>query len=164
MHGGDAAEVDAKLAAHGQPAVQSSARRIPEGPVAFVWAPMVGGSPNIAALAPGRFWPGTRWVDWVGTSFYSRFPNWTGLDTFYRTWAAGKRKPFAFAEWAMWGADTPSFAERLFDWIASHERTKMVQYNQGRPSPGMFRLANYPASARVIKRRLAARRYLSTAP
>jgi len=164
MHGGDVAAVNAKLAARGLPAVQSGAQRIPEPQIAFVWAPMVGGSPNIAALAPGRFWPGRRWVDWVGTSFYSRFPNWTGLDTFYRTWAVGKRKPFAFAEWAMWGADTPSFAARLFDWIASHRRTKMVQYNQGRPSPGTFRLANYPASARVIKRRLAAKRYLSKAP
>jgi hypothetical protein len=164
MHGGDIADVNAKLAARGLPAVQAGADRIPEPQIAFVWAPMVGGSPNIAALAPGRFWPGRRWVDWVGTSFYSRFPNWTGLNTFYRSWAVGKRKPFAIAEWAMWGADTPSFASQLFDWIASHRRTKMIQYNQGRPSPGTFRLANYPASARVIKRRLAAKRYLSKAP
>ena len=62
----------------------------PRDRVAFVWAPMVGGSPNIAALAPGRFWPGTRWVDWVGTSFYSRFPNWTGLDTFYSDLGGGQ--------------------------------------------------------------------------
>ena len=164
MHGGDVADVDAALAKRGLPAVQTGAARIPEAQVAFVWAPMVGGSPNIAALAPGKFWPGSRWVDWVGTSFYSRFPNWTGLETFYRTWAAGKRKPFAFAEWAMWGADTPSFAGRLFDWIASHKRTKMVQYNQGNPSPGTFRLENYPASARVIKQRLAHKRFLTQAP
>jgi hypothetical protein len=64
----------------------------------------------------------------------------------------------------MWGGDAPAFAERLFDWIASHERTKMVQYNQGKPSPGTFRLGNYPASAAVIKRRLRANRFLAKAP
>ena len=164
MHGGEVAAIDAKLRSRGLPPVQTGAARIPEPQVAFVWSPMVGGSPNIAALAPGVFWPGSRWVDWVGTSFYSRFPNWSGLERYYRTFATGKRKPFAIAEWAMWGADTPSFAARLFDWVASHERTKMVQYNQGKPSPGTFRLGNYPASAAVIKQRLQARRYLSSAP
>ena len=164
VHGGDVATIDARLASHGLPAVKTGARQLPEPQVAFVWAPMVGGSPNISALAPGVFWPGTRWVDWVGTSFYSRFPNWAGLDGFYRAFAAGKGKPFAIAEWAIWGGDAPAFAERLFDWIASHERTKMVQYNQGKPSPGTFRLGNYPASAAVIKRRLAANRFLAKAP
>ena len=112
---------------------------------------MTGGAPNISALRPQVYWPGRRWVDWVGTSFYSRFPNFTGLDRFYKDFALGKRKPFAIAEWAIWGADAPGFADRLFDWIGAHKQVKMVHYNQGGQSDGIFRLGHYPASARVIR-------------
>lgn len=41
------------------------------------------GTRVIAALAPQVFWPGRRHVDWVGTSFYSRFPNFHFLEPFY---------------------------------------------------------------------------------
>ena len=56
------------------------------------------------------------------------------------------------------------FADRLFDWIGSHRRTRMVQYNQGSQPGGIFRLSRYPASARVVKRRLASPRYVGFAP
>ena len=106
---------------------------------------MTGGAPNISALRPQVYWPGRGWVDWVGTSFYPRFPNFTGLDRFYKDFALGERKPFAIAEWAIWGADAPGFADRLFDWIGSHKKVQMVQYNQGAQAGGIFRLSRYPA-------------------
>jgi hypothetical protein len=164
MHGGDVATINARLAGMGLPAVQAGATELPRPEVAFVWAPMTGGAPAISALRPQRYWPGRRWVDWVGTSFYSRFPNFTGLERFYRDFASGKRKPFAIAEWAIWGAEAPGFADRLFDWIGSHRRVQMVQYNQGAQAGGIFRLGNYPASAQVVRRRLAQPRYLGYAP
>jgi hypothetical protein len=40
----------------------------------------------------------------------------------------------------------------------------MVQYNQGAQSGGIFRLGNYPASQRVLRRRLAHPRYVGFAP
>jgi hypothetical protein len=162
LHGGDVAAIDARLAALGMPPLQAAARSLPEPQVAFVWAPMTGGAPNISALRPRVYWPGSKWVDWVGTSFYSRFPNFTGLERFYDEFA--RRKPFAIAEWAIWGADAPAFADRLFGWIAAHRRVQMVQYNQGAESGGIFRLSRYPASARVIRRRLAHPRYLGRTP
>ena len=164
MHGGDVAAIDARLARMGLPAVQAGATEIPRPQIAFVWAPMTGGAPNIAALRPQAYWPGRRWVDWVGTSFYSRFPNFSGLERFYDDFAGGKRKPFAIGEWAIWGADAPGFADRLFDWIGSHRRVQMVQYNQGAQAGGIFRLSNYPASQRVIRQRLAHPRYVGYAP
>lgn len=164
LHGGDVAAIDARLAALGLPPVQAGARTLPVPQVAFVWAPMTGGAPNIRALRPGVYWPGSKWVDWVGTSFYSRFPNFTGLERFYKDFAVAKRKPFAIAEWAIWGADAPAFASRLFGWIASHRRVQMVQYNQGAESGGIFRLSRYPASARVVKQKLGHPRYLDYAP
>jgi hypothetical protein len=164
MHGGDVAAINARLARMRLPAVQAGTTEIPPAEVAFVWAPMTGGAPNISALRPQRYWPGSRWVDWVGTSFYSRFPNFTGLGRFYRDFANGKRKPFAIAEWAIWGAEAPGFADRLFGWIGSHRRVQMVHYNQGAQAGGIFRLSNYPASARVVRQRLAHPRYLGFAP
>lgn len=165
MRGGDVARIDARLARLGLPAVQGTrAQTLATPQLAFVWAPMTGGAPNIHALRPEVYWPGRRWVDWVGTSFYSRFPNFAGLDRFYRSFAARRHKPFAIAEWAIWGADAPGFAERLFDWIARHRRVGMVHYNQGGESDGIFRLRHYPRSARVIRSRLAHPRYLAYAP
>jgi len=164
MHGGDVAAIDARLAALGLPAVRAGARTLPAPQIAFVWAPMTGGAPNIAALRPRAYWPGSKWVDWVGTSFYSRFPNFSGLERFYKDFAVRERKPFAIAEWAIWGADAPGFASRLFDWIADHKLVRMVQYNQGAHAGGIFRLSRYPASARVVRDRLGHPRYLGYAP
>jgi hypothetical protein len=164
LHGGDVAAIDARLAALGLPPLKAGARTLPQPQVAFIWAPMTGGAPNIAALRPGVYWPGSNWVDWVGTSFYSRFPNFTGLERFYRDFAAGRRKPFAIAEWAIWGADAPGFANRLFDWIANHRRVQMLHYNQGAQAGGIFRLSRYPASARVVRQRLRHPRFLGFAP
>lgn len=159
LHGGPVHDVNARLAALGLPPVRTRETDLAVPLVAFVWAPMVGGSPNIPALRPGAFWPGARWVDWVGTSFYSRFPNFSGLETFYRAFAAAKAKPFAIAEWAIWGADAPAFADRLFAWVASHRRTRMMQYNQGAQPGGIFRLSRYPASARVVRRHVTGARF-----
>jgi hypothetical protein len=163
MHGGDVAAINARLAALHLPPVQANATTLPQPQVAFVWAPMTGGAPNIAALRPQRYWPGGRWVDWVGTSFYSRFPNFAGLGPFYKAFAVGKNKPFAIAEWAIWGSDAPGFAGQLFDWVAHHKRVRMMQYNQGGQAGGIFRLSHYPAAARVIRKRLGSTRFVAFA-
>ena len=89
--------------------------------------------------------PAASYVDWVGTDFYSRFPNFHWLDDFYRDFAG---KPFVFGEWALWGADDPGFVSRLFGWIGSHPRVRMVLYNQGELTDGPFRLKRYPRSRR----------------
>ena len=164
MHGGDTTAINARLARLGLSPVQAGGQALAQPQIAFVWAPMTGGAPNIRALRPQVYWPGSKWVDWVGTSFYSRFPNWTGLDRYYKDFAVGRRKPFAIAEWAIWGVDAPAFADRLFDWIAGHGRVRMIHYNQGAQAGGIFRLSNYPASSRVMRSRLAHPRYVGFAP
>ena len=95
-------------------------------------------------------------MDWVGTDFYSRFPNFHWLDDFYRDFGG---KPFVFGEWAMWGADDPGFVSRLFGWIGSHPRVRMVLYNQGQLADGPFRLKRYPRSAAALRKALAHRRF-----
>lgn len=164
LRGGDVATLNARLAALHLPAVRGAAGALPAPRVAFVWSPMTGGSPMIAPLRPERYWPGSAYVDWIGTSFYSKFPNFRFLEPYYAHFAARYRKPFAFAEWGMWGADDPGFARDLFGWVARHPRVRMMVYNQGAPSPGLFRLGRYPRAAAVVRRGLASPRFAQFAP
>ena len=159
LRGGDRTQVDARLARLGLPPVRSGADSLPAPQVAFVWSPMTGGSPMIAALRPGVFWPGSRWVDWVGTSFYSRFPNFRFLEPYYRSFALRYRKPFVFSEWAIWGGDAPGFARQLFSWVRSHRRVRMLVYNQGDNPAGPFRLRHFPRSQFAIRSALRSSRF-----
>lgn len=133
---------------------------LPRPKIAFLWSPMTGGSPMIDALKPGIFWPGARYVDWVSTSFYSRYPNFHYLEPYYRSFAARYRKPFAFGEWAMWDSGDPAFVRRLFAWVRSHPRVRMMVYNQGSESGGPFRLGNFPAAQRALRRALGSSKFL----
>jgi hypothetical protein len=105
---------------------------------------------------PRAYWPGGAYVDWVGTDFYGRFPNFHWLEDFYRDFGG---KPFAFGEWALWGADDPGFVQRLFSWIGSHPRVRMVLYNQGKLTDGPFRLNRYPRSKAALRKALSHRRF-----
>jgi hypothetical protein len=164
LRGGDVGALNARLAALHLPPVRGASAALPAPQVAFVWSPMTGGSPMIAALRPERYWPGGAYVDWIGTSFYSKFPNFRFLEPYYAHFAARYRKPFAFAEWAMWGSDNPGFARDLFGWVRRHPRVQMMVYNQGAPSPGLFRLRRYPRAAAVVRRGLASPRFAQFAP
>jgi hypothetical protein len=138
-------------------------RFLPPPQVAVQWVPMTAGSPDIPANRPGTYWPGGAYVDWVGTDFYSRFPNFAALDPFYSApQYAGK--PFVFGEWGMWGHDDPSFMVRFFGWVATHRRVRMLAYNQGNRTDGPFRLYRYPKAARAMRDALRSPIYTGRAP
>jgi hypothetical protein len=145
-------DVDAQLRALQQPPLQAPGD-LPAAPVAMQWVPQVAGAPDVAGNRPLAYWPGARYVDWVGTDFYSKFPNFAGLERFY---ASVRRfhKPFGFGEWAVWGADDPGFVKRLFSWTRSHELVRMLVYNQGKRTDGPFRLRHYPRAAQALRRLL----------
>jgi hypothetical protein len=164
VRGGDVATINRKLASLGMHSIETQAASLPRPQVAFIWSPMTGGSPLIAALRPRLFWPGARYVDWVGTSFYSKYPNFRYLTPYYKRFAARFRKPFALVEWALWGSDDPNFVRTLFAWIRSHRRTRMIAYNQENLSNGPFVLAHYPRSAEVIRREITSPRFLAWPP
>jgi hypothetical protein len=149
--------VDAQLRALHQPPLQASAD-LPAAPVAMQWVPQVAGAPDVPGNSPMAYWPGGRYVDWVGTDFYSKFPNFSGLDSFY---ASVRRfgKPFVFGEWAVWGADDPGFVSRLFSWSRSHPLVRMLVYNQGKRTDGPFRLVRYPRAARELRNLLDLNRF-----
>ena len=161
MHGGPTADVNAKLRALGLPPVRTRSAVLAQPTVAFQWVPQVEGAPNIGANSPRAYWPGSSYVDWVGTDFYSKFPNWGGLERFYRQFPG---KPLSFAEWALWGSDNPGFVHRLFRWARSHRRVRMMLYNQGVRSGGPFRLSHYPRGLRALRAELRSARFAQFAP
>jgi beta-mannanase len=103
------------------------------------------------------YWPGSAYVDWVGTDFYSAFPNFAGLNAFYKEFAG---KPFVFAEWAMWESDSASFVDEFFSWINAHRRVQMILYNEGYGASSQLLLAKYPAAIGAIRQNLASPRYV----
>ena len=161
VRGGPVAVIDSKLRKLHLPALRGAAGQLARVPVAFLWVPQVAGAPDTAANSPAAYWPGAAYVDWVGTDFYSKFPNWSGLQRFYND---SHGKPFAFAEWALWGADNPAFVHRLFAWSRQHARVRMLMYNQGNRADGPFALQRYPAGRRAFARELASARFPAFAP
>ena len=163
LRGGPVAAIDARLHALGMTPVRGTpaTATLPAPPVAFLWVPQSEGTPDTAANSPAAYYPGDAYVDWVGTDFYSLYPNFRGLQSLY---AAYPGKPFVFGEWALWEGDDPGWVDQLFAFIATHRRVRMALYNQGERTNGPFRLSRYPASRREIRRLLAAPRFLAYAP
>ena len=159
MRGGQVSLIDRRLAGLRLPALRTTLRYLPTPKVSMVWVPMVGGSPDITALEPSAYFPGRRWVNWVGTDFYSRYPNWRGLSSFYAAYS--HVAPFTFGEYAIWDGDDPSWARTLFSWVSSHSDTRMLMYNDASPD---FWLSQFPASEAVIRSQLAAPKFLAYAP
>jgi hypothetical protein len=153
-------QVNATLAEIGLPPVQRSKgpppKTLPEAPVAIIWSPLPGGSPRVKGNFPGNYWPGARWVDWVGTDFYSQFPVWKDLNRFFyaKFW---RRKPFAIAEWGVYGKDEPRFVKQLVAWTAKRKRVRMFVYYTGfGTGENPYDLRLYPRTTNTL--RLKARR------
>jgi hypothetical protein len=162
LRGGSVAAIDSRLHTLGlSPVRGAQASTLPLSPVSFLWVPQTAGSPDTQANSPGAYYPGDAYVDWVGTDFYSLYPNFSGLQRFY---AEYPRKPFVFGEWALWNGDDPGWVSQLFSFIASHPRVHMALYNQGEREDGPFRLSRYPSSRREIKQLIASPRFLAYTP
>jgi len=163
LRGGPVSSIDARLHALGLPPVHGAASgaTLPRLPVAFLWVPQTAGTPDTSANSAAAYYPGNAFVDWVGTDFYSLYPNFSGLQRFYSEFP---HKPFVFGEWALWNGDDSGWVQQLFSFISSHPRVRMALYNQGERGGGPFRLSNYPASRRAIHRLLAAPRFLAYTP
>jgi hypothetical protein len=155
LRGGRTSAIDRRLATLGLPPIQGTTRAtIPRSAIAFVWTPETEGTPNVPQQAAASYYPGDQYVDWVGTDFYSRFPNFAGLDAFYAQYPT---KPFVFAEWALWGDDSAAFVSQFFAFVNGHRRVQMILYNDGGP----FNLADYPLARVAIRDSIFPSRFLA---
>ena len=72
--------------------------RLPHPKVAFMWNPQTIGSPAVHGNRPGAYWPGGKYVDWVGADIYSAYATpgiWSAYKRFYRS---VRHRPFVVGE------------------------------------------------------------------
>jgi hypothetical protein len=156
VRGGNSLEgINATLAELGLPPVNRTKgpppTSLPAAPVSIVWAPLPGGSPRVKGNFPGNYWPGSRWVDWTGTDFYSQYPVWKDLNRFYNA-PRWKRKPFALAEWAVAGEDEPRFVKQLVAWVMKRPRVQMFVYYRGfGETDNPYQLGFYPRTTNTLR-------------
>jgi len=165
--GATLAQLNATLAEIGLPPLNRTKGpnpvALPVAPVSIIWSPLPAGSPRVKGNWPGNYWPGSRWVDWAGTDFYSQYPHWRDLDRIFRArhW---RRKPFALTEMAVAGEDDPRFVKRVIAWIVKRKRVRMHVYYRGFGEAGnSYRLGLYPRSARVLRRKIRRASFLAYA-
>ena len=166
VRGGQSLEgINATLAEIGLPPLNRTKgpnpNSLPAAPVSIIWSVLPGGSPRVKGNFPGNYWPGARWVDWVGTDFYSEYPVWKDLNRFY----AGKqwqRKPLSITEWAVSGEDEPRFVKRLIAWTVKRPRVRMLVYYNGfgLPSENPYDLAHYPRTANTLRKKIRRANFL----
>jgi hypothetical protein len=161
--GGSVATIDAKLKRLGLPAVRTGAAQLPTPQVALLWVPLTYGNPEIPKNHPSHFWPGGSYVDWVGTTWYSPYKTTSAIDSFYR-YPKWRRKPFAFAEWGVWGRDEPGFVGQFFGFLKSHPRVRMAVYYQSASLKPEFALSNHRASRAALRRAVNWPRLTGVAP
>ncbi len=162
--GGLRKKINRKLRAEGLPKLKRGKKppkRVPRPDVSFMWVPQTHGSPDIRKNRPAAYWPGKSYVDWVGADIYGSFPNFDGLERFYRQ---RKNFPFVIGEWSPWNVDNPAFTNQLFEWAESHKRTKMLLYYQGFGDNNPFMLDRFPASATAMRKQMRNKRYKQFAP
>jgi hypothetical protein len=161
--GGDVATINSKLRRLGLPPVKTGAAELPQPQVALMWVPLSYGNPEISANHPKNFYPGGAYVDWVGTTWYSPYKATSAINSFYG-FPAWKRKPFAFAEWGVWGADNPGFVRQFFGFLKAHKRVRMAVYYQSASLKPEFALANHPASRAALRQAVKWPRLTGVAP
>ena len=123
----------------------------------FVWAPIAA---NYATGVAQSFYPGNRYVDWIGADGYNWYPGrpgskWTTFgDIFaaFYAWAAPRGKPLIVAETgvqedpAVPGRKAAWFADAAA-WICSHSAIRAVSYFDGISPKGYdFRVDTSSAS------------------
>jgi hypothetical protein len=151
VRGGMRKKVNRRLRRQGLPRIRAKTdAHLPKSDIALMWVPQSTGSPNNSGNQPSDYWPGGRWVDWVGVDIYAKFPNFSGMERIYRSY----HKPFVVGEWSPWDFDSPSFVHRIFHFAQSHNRVKMLVYYQGFASGDPHRIWHYPRARNALRHEL----------
>ena len=177
VRGGKRSRVNVRLRRRGMPRIYRAAsnhsrvyrRRdvpqvLPHPKVAFVWNPQTVGSPNVRGNAPSSYWPGRKWVDWIGADIYAKFESFgfAHLGPFYSRWS---QRPFLIGEYSPWDNDYDgSFVRRLFRWARNRHRVRMLLYYQGFAPNDPHEIWHYPGARAALRNILDRDRYEPFAP
>jgi hypothetical protein len=143
---------------------------LPRPRVAFMWVPQTIGSPAVGGNAPGRYWPGGGYVDWIGADIYSKFATpgiWSSFTRFYSHWRNPKRHhwPFVVGEYSPWDNDYQgTFTRRLFNFALDHQRLRALVYYRSVTPNNAFDINHWPAARSVLRQKLNHRRFAKYAP
>jgi hypothetical protein len=128
---------------------------------AFVWCPTLWNGPG--GLSPSAWYPGDRYVDWIGVDAYPQsavesyiLTGPAGLDD-QEAFAAQHGKPMMVAEWApqLPQPDTAAAIDLLFDFAARYPKTvKAVVYFDFVTGGKDYTLADHPVGAAEFRKRV----------
>lgn len=178
MRGGQRSRINKKLGDMGMPKILRANRNdspiydrfeVPKvldpAKVAFVWTPLTRGSPNVPGNTPQAYFPGRKYVDWVGTDVYSKFSNstlWTNLNSFFDRY---KGYPFMLPEYGAWDNDQDgSFTRRIHKWARNHRRVRALVYYRSVNTDNIFNLQFYDGARHSLRNILNGPRYAPYAP
>ena len=181
FEGGKVSDINAKLSALGMPPLDPNAH--PAGlpstsdpdsvfpaanNVAFVYGPQcVPGTPNIAGNRWADYYPGDKYVDWVGGTTYDRTWDYSidqkfaFIKQYYDQFSgpnSSGHKPFMFSEYAVTDVlgDDPAYMQRLLDFQATHPKVKaLIYFNHLAPDGRDYRLESFPQSAAKLRNAVA---------
>jgi hypothetical protein len=145
--GGPKRKLDAALRRLGLPPAQGTFTRTQ---ARIVWNPQGYGSPDIPANSAQAYYPGDAYVDVVANDLYDQRFN-AAWDANERLYAAHPGKPYAIAEWGLWGIDDPAFVEGMATFVRTHARVELLSYYSGRPG-SVFDLQSKPRSLAAYRR------------
>jgi hypothetical protein len=132
----------------------------PTNNVTFVFNPVdAPGIPNKAGNRWSDYYPGDKYVDWVGQNSYDSTWNATlaarigWLEQFYQEFAVGHEKPYMMGEWGLTQdiGDDPAYIRRVIDWQKDHPRVKALVYFNVKTTEVEHRLEVYPNSAALMR-------------
>ncbi len=128
--------------------------RMPQPRVAMMWVPQSFGSPNVPGNQPDDYWPGGRYVDWVGIDIYSKFAG--AFDDGVRFFERYSKWPFVIGEYSPWDNDFGgTFTGNLFRWAEAHNRVKMMLYYRGVDPANNYNVQFYPGAGKALNNHLA---------
>jgi hypothetical protein len=131
---------------------------LPRPRVALMWVPQSFGSPNVAGNQPADYWPGGRYVDWVGFDVFAKFRS--AFDDDQRFYRAYRHKPVVVGEYSPWDNDqSGAFTHSLFTWAKRHKRVKMLIYYRSVTPDNPHNLQFYPGAKTVLRHTLNKHRY-----
>jgi len=133
--------------------------------VAFVWTPLTRGSPNVPGNKPNDYFPGRKYVDWVGTDVYSKFANstlWRNLNRFFNH---KRGYPFMLGEYSAWDNDFDGeFMRRIHEWARDRNRVRALVYFRSVDPDNAFNIQHYPGAKSALRKILNRDRYATHAP
>jgi hypothetical protein len=149
LHGGAAAQLNARLARLGLPPVPGDLAVNPFPRLRVVWGPQAHGDPQVPGNEPPAYYPGDAFVDVVGDDPYDLGSvDWSAIERLYR---AHPRKGFAFPEWGLRGLDDPGFVQHMAAFVRSHGRVELLSFFNGKTG-GTYDLASKPRSRAAYRR------------